>query len=36
MALSLCDASKKQIKEKALDIEAAAEKMIIFEEATGV
>ena len=36
MALSLCDASKKQAKEKALDIEAAAEKMIIFEEATGV
>ena len=36
MALSLCDASKKQAKEKAIDIEAAAEKIIIFEEATGV
>ena len=36
VALSLCDASKKQAKEKALDMEAAAEKMIIFEEATSV
>ena len=36
MALGLCDASKKQAKEKALDMEAAAEKMIIFAEATGV
>ena len=36
MALCLCDASKKQAKETALDMEAAAEKMIFFEEATGV
>ena len=33
---SLCDALKKQAKETALDMEAAAEKMIFFEEATGV
>ena len=36
VALCLCDASKKQAKERALDMEAAAEKMIFFEEATGV
>ena len=36
VVLSLCNASKKQAKEKALDMEAAAEKMLIFEEATGV
>ena len=34
MALCLCDASKKQAKERALDMEAAAEKIIFFEEAT--
>ena len=34
--LCLCDVSKKQAKERALDIKAAAEKMIFFEEATGV
>ena len=33
---SLCNASKKQVKEGALDIEEAAEKIIFFEEATGV
>ena len=36
MALCLCDASKKLAKERTLDMEAAAEKMIFFEEATGV
>ena len=36
VALCLCDALKKQAKETALDMEAAAEKMIFFEEATGV
>ena len=36
VALCLCDASKKQAKERTLDMEAAAEKMIFFEEATGV
>ena len=36
MPLCLCDASKKQAKERALDMEAATEKMIFFEEATGV
>ena len=35
VALCLCYASKKQAKERALDMEAAAEK-IFFEEATGV
>ena len=34
--LCLCDASKKQAKERALDMEVAAEKMVFFEEATGV
>ena len=33
VALCLCDASKKQAKERTLDMEAAAEKMIFFEEA---
>ena len=34
MSLCLCDVSKKQAKERAVDIKAAAEKMIFFEEAT--
>ena len=34
--LCLCNVSKKQAKERALDIKAAAEKMIFFEEATGI
>ena len=34
--LCLCDASKKQAKERALDMEAATEKVIFFEEATGI
>ena len=33
---SLCDASKKQAKERALDMETTAEKIIFFEEAAGV
>ena len=32
---SLCDASKKKVKERVLDVEAAAE-IISFEEVTGV
>ena len=32
----MCDTLKNQAKERALDMEAAAEKMIFFEEATGV
>ena len=32
----LSDASKKQAKERGLDMEAATEKIIFFEEATGV
>ena len=36
MALCLCDASTKQVKERAVDMEAAAKMIIFFEEATGV
>ena len=36
VALCLCDASKNQAKERALDMEAATEKMIFFKEATGI
>ena len=33
---SLCNALKKQAKERVLDMEAAAEMIIFFEEVTGV
>ena len=36
LLVNLCDASKRQAKERALDMEEAAEKMIFFEETTGV
>ena len=36
LLVSLCDASKKQAKERVLDGEEAEKKIIFFKEATGV